>query len=408
MIKTLLGSLQIRLVGARPERALNCFAAAGIRFWDVRRIDAEHFRCKIYPTDAMEAEQAALLALCTLERELERGLPRRLRGLRKRPILVLGTVFAILFSLFAQNFIWVIRVQGNVDLSRRQILHALTEEGIGFGTWAPDIRSQKVRYWIQLRLPEVEWLAANRNGCILNVLVTEREAEPEEGKLIGPANLTASRAGIVTSVSALNGTAAVAPGDAVVAGELLISGITTWENRSQLTQAAGEVFALTDRQMTAVFPTDHQVKRYTGRVTHEITLVLGRNRIKIFGNSRIPGACCDKIIETRILTLPGGDELPVRLEVATLREYTTETEELPLPEAQQRLQGFVLAYCKHAMIAGTILETSFQIIQKDGCYLLYADLSCEEMISVAVPIRILSEEDTLGETDQCGENGADH
>ena len=384
------GYLMLRITGAEPVRCLNRFAEENIAFWAVEREDALHLRVRVYKKDAARAEKAALWSLCTAEALREGGLPVRLRPLKKRPVLILGMVLSVVLALFAQNFVWVLRIEGNSAVPTRTIRHALAEEGIGFGTWGPGISSPLLRMRMQLRLPELDWLAANRSGGVLTVLVEERQTADTEPKPTDPANVVAARAGIITSVSALNGMAAVKVGDAVLTGELLISGITTWETGSQLTRAVGEVYALTSRQICVILPQTRLEIRDTGTTERALYLVFGRNRRKIFGNSRISHTGCDKIVNREVCTLPGGDLLPISWELVEYRSCELIETELQEETAKQLLEAFALRYVRSRMIAGRVLQTSFELTKEQGCYVLTGELSCEEMISRTVPISLLS------------------
>lgn len=396
------GTVRVTITGAEPLRSLNSFSAAAITFWKAEQIDELHLRCMIFRRDLKAAERAALRAMCTLEAEAFFGFRARFYGLRRRPVLVIGVVLAVVLALFAQNIIWIVRVEGNTTLTEAQIVHALAEEGIGFGSWGFAADDELLRDRLQLRLPQLIWAGANRSGGVLTVLVSEREQAPVHVDWSGPANVCAARDGVVTSVSALNGKAAVQPGEAVLAGQLLISGITSWENRSQITHAAGEVYALTRRQIRVLSPTQCLEKRYTGEVTREVTLIVGRKRRKIFGNSRISAADCDKMVRTEVCTLPGGEETPLRLEIVTYRYYETVPVTPEPAQVQPRMEEAAAQLARRSMIAGAILNASYTMTKEEGCCVLEAELSCQEMISVTVPIRIIPEEAPLGEADQRG------
>ncbi len=404
MTHFLRGYRGLRITGAEPVRCLNRFAEQALAFWRVRQPDPLHLELRIYPKDYSKAEQAALRAMCTVEPLDEGGLPSLIRPLKKRRILLIGVLLSALLALFLQNFIWVVRIEGNKTIPEQTIRHALTEEGVGFGSWGPGISGPLLRMRMQLRLPTIDWMAANRSGGVLTVIVEERQNADTAPKENGPANIVASRAGIIRSVSTLGGTAAVEVGDAVLTGQLLISGITTWESGSQLTRACGEVYALTCRQITVKMPQQRLEKQETGRTEHALYLIFGRNRRKIFGNSSISHTGCDKIVNREVCTLPGGDFLPLILEQVEYREY--EIREAPIDErtAREALERFAVRTVRSQMIAGRVLQTHFELTKEQGCYVLRGELSCEEMISKTVPISILGEDEANGEIHQRGEN----
>lgn len=393
---------ELAITGPEPIRCLNRLSAENIAFWRIRRSDETHLRLRVYRRDRAKAERAALHALCTAEKTAAGGFPVVFGGLRRRPVLLLGTLLALALSILAQGFVWVVRIEPVEGLSEARIRHALTEEGIGFGSWGWDISSYALSMRMQLRLPELGWLAANREGGVLTILTGARRQEQPPAAQVGPANVVAARAGIVQSVNAYRGTAAVEPGDAVLAGQLLISGITTWEKGSYVTRASGEVYALTSRQYTLKIPIESLEKRYTGETETALCVIFGRNRRKIFGNSSISQGTCDKITDTRVWTLPGGDVLPVTVERTTYRAYTLEPVTLDAREARRILEQAALRDARANMIAGRILQSTFALTEENGCYVLRGEISCEEMISRTAPISIIGEDEAFGKAHQRG------
>ena len=81
------------------------------------------------------------------------GLRQRYGGLRKRPVLVFGLLLALFATFFFQKFVWVVDVQGTQTLHKEEVLRALEEEGIRFGTWSADIDSELTKHRMLNRLP---------------------------------------------------------------------------------------------------------------------------------------------------------------------------------------------------------------------------------------------------------------
>ncbi len=402
MIRFLRGWLELEFTGAAPERCLNRFAARDVAFWRVRQPDRYHGVCRIYAADLGAAERAAAGCQCSLRVTQRRGLPVLLRRLLRRPILLAGVPLAVLLALVLQNFVWVVRVEGNRLVPKEQILRALAEEEVCFGAWGPSVETQRVKNRMLNRVPELSWLAVNRTGAVATVLVTERAPEASETDRREVTDLAAVCPGVVTSVSVLNGFALVAPGDAVAEGEVLITGLAEWTTHVQATRALGEVYAQTMHRLELRFPAMGVVKRYTGRSWRQVRLILGRKRIILSGNSGILGTTCDKMISREPLILPGGWELPAALEIVTLREYVRESCPLRPAEAERIALAYARRVTADAMIAGTILEERTLTQQKNGSIGVRVDLTCEEMICRTVPVTLFGEEVTHGEADQRG------
>ncbi len=122
--------------------------------------------------------------------------------------------------------------------------------------------------------------------------------------------MVAARDGVIVSMSVLGGQSLCQVGQAVRAGELLVTGCVDLETHTQFTHADAEIYAMTQRTLTAVYPQTTTRKAYTGQVIRRYSLVVGRKRINLSGNSGISDASCDKMTERKALTLPGGFSCP--------------------------------------------------------------------------------------------------
>ena len=399
MIRRLRGSLELELYSASLEQCLNRWVQAEIPFWALRRQDALTARCRIYESDLNAARRQAARAQTTLRVLSCAGLPRLVRQLRHRPVLLLGVVLALVSALLLQNFVWFLRVQGNETVSTERILQALSEEGVRFGAWGPDLDSEDLKNRMLNRIPELRWLAVNREGGLVTVLTAERKLEGPTEDRSGITNVVASRPGIVRELHVTDGVAVVEPGDSVQAGDVLISGFAEWTTHVQAMHAAGEVTALTMRQLDVICPDTWMRKVYTGRTETCRSLIFQRKRRKISGNSSIFGGKCDRITETSVWTLPGGFSLPVFIETQILFEYALVPAELDVDSAGQTLCAEAERLVTEQMVAGEITRTSTQLIPKQDSYLLRGTFHCVEVISKTVPAALSGEEE-YGENDQ--------
>ena len=177
LIRYLRGNVRFRLTGAAPEQCLNALAAARLEFWDIEREDALHLSLCV-PAREAERLQRLALRLCTAEVTERSGLRAQFGGLLRRPVLLLGLLAAAAATFVLQEFVWTIEVEEMTGSPAGQIVQALEELGIAPGTWGPSIDSPETRNRMLLRMPELAWLAVNRSGGRVQVLVTERQQPP--------------------------------------------------------------------------------------------------------------------------------------------------------------------------------------------------------------------------------------
>ena len=313
------------------------------------------------------------------------GLRAQFGGLLRRPVLLLGLLAAAAATFVLQEFVWTIEVEGNDRLPAGQIVQALEELGIAPGTWGPSIDSPETRNRMLLRMPELAWLAVNRSGGRVQVLVTERQQPPDTRAPYAVANVVAARDGVLTEVSVTEGMRLCAVGDTVRQGQLLVSGYEDYGLFIRPVCASAEIYARTWHTGTVVTPAERLEKRYTGREWKQVTLIVGKKRIKLWGNSSISKPDCDKmIVEKAVRT--SGYAYPLRLETAILREYVLEPAPAPQVQTEKLLQEAWRRAVQAQMLAGRIDATQESLLMQGGLCILQAQSDCTELISRTLPL----------------------
>lgn len=381
MIRFMRGYIQIKIFGADPVRTLNLFVEHRIGFWQVEHPDDMTVICFIYKKDFAAAKKFSLHSMSGITLLKEYSATKTFAGLRKRPILLCGIVLACAFAMLLQNYVWTIEIEGNKEIPTQELRQHLEQIGVRFGAWGPSFEQQSLKFQMINRIEKLAWIGINRRGGRVTVSVSEREPKATNLDRRVFTNLIACRPGILTSVNIYNGFAEVKSGDAVVTGQILVSGMADWTTHTQITRSLGEIYAMTLHQNSFCVPATVTKKCYTGKEFRQISLVLGRKRIKLSGNSGISYPSCDKMIIRRVCTLPGGYTFPLILETVVFREYQTQTVKLPQQEAEQHLTVFSEAYVHSQMVAGTILSRNDTLTEENGIYRLDAAIFCEEMIA---------------------------
>ena len=219
------GEVTGRVESGFPERVLNICAEYGIVFWDLRWASPVEFTFTMTRRDWKRLRRLSRRIDCDMTAVNWKGAPFFLGRIRRRYGLwvTLGACVALLF--WGSFFIWDFQVEGNVNVSRQEILRALEKHGVGFGTYGLDVDSPELRNYILLDLPELSYIAVNVRGCRAYVQVRERIPAPEIVSKQEPGNTVAAKDALVTAVQPWDGEKLVLPGTTVKAGQLLISGV---------------------------------------------------------------------------------------------------------------------------------------------------------------------------------------
>ena len=399
----------VEITGATPGWILNRLTRKRIPFWGVTWLDDFTLRLSVFPRDLPAVRQAADAAMCDMRDASMMGAKQALRGVFHRPVLIVMLVLAVLTVVVTPQFLLFYEVSGNETVPDELILRTLEDLGVGFGMHGPKIRPKWIKDHVLNRLPQLQWITVTQNGCMARVVVRERPETPQTLERRGFANVIATRTGLITEQSILAGQAVKKPGDLVLAGEMLVSGLVDLEQRYTLEYAQAEIFARTWRTKVAATPEIYGEKVQSGEPETCIWLEFGKHRIKIFGNSGILTADCDKMSNRKNLSLPGGLQLPVAVLTETYVPYTLRDAFLEEQAAEDRLMDYVERTTLADMQAGEIRGRSGSLELGNGVYRLKSVLECHEMIAETVEAK-WNEEDFNddGTHGQRGTVGADH
>lgn len=394
IINFLRGSVLFTVTGAFPERFLNLCAQAGVGFWDLEWLDPHTLRLRVSRRDARRVGPLAEKVLCEARARRHLGFPYFLAGFRKRYALLLGLALSLAAVCLLSRFVLTIEVSGNETVSTAAILTELSRQGVRVGAYGPGLDVRRISQESLLRLDGLAWMSINLHGTRAEVLVREKLPEPEVRDESTPANVVAQADGVILDLEVLDGQAAFQEGEAVLRGEVVISGTmdlrepeySAVDAGQRLVHARGNVWARTYRTLTAQIPLEAQVKRYTGEEeTQWSLLVLGRT-VNFFGKGGVFSEGYDKIVETHPLTLPGGRVMPLALRRTEYRAYVTEPAALNAGAARSMLEERLLERLD-ALIGedGEVLDTVFTVREEDGMLAVTLRAECREQIGREVP-----------------------
>ncbi len=251
------GAVEFEALGGFPERFLNEAEADDVSIWNARRSGAV-LRGECRAAEYVLLRPAARKSGVRLRVKRRRGLPFLVRPFRARWGVVVGSVAAILLLQMLSSRVWIIEVNGLQTVTETQVLAVLEPLGVRVGAAFKEVRIDEMRLEVLRQLPAVGWLSVNQSGSVLTVTVKEREASvPKEET--APADIVADADGVITSITVTSGQAAVQEGDAVVKGEVLISGTLESEVGPMLRRARGTVTARVSETVNVTVPFAEEV-----------------------------------------------------------------------------------------------------------------------------------------------------
>lgn len=318
----------------------------------------------------------------------------KLQVLYKRPVMVISCLVVVLLACFLQSRVLFYRVEGNHYVPENKILEAVQECGIHFGVSRRKVRSEKMKNALLEKIPQLQWAGINTVGCTATISVrekTEPESTDQNSKQV--TSIVASRDGIIQNCTVYQGNPLCSVGQAVKAGQTLVSGYTDCGIITKATQAKAEINALTYRQLEVVTPDALHIRgAYLGKKTR-YGLKIGKKVIKFLKDSGNSTDLCVKIYLEEYWQLPGGFTLPIALIKETCYTFDENTESSVLSEAENWLEDYAKNYLENVMIAGEVISSQTEIIQNDSVCNLHGKYTCLEMIGQVRVEQTISGED---------------
>ena len=378
--QSLSGMVEVSITCADPAGIITQLCNAGLTIFDTVDEDAMTVILRIQRRDLKTLGHLCDRKGCSWKLLRRRGLFWRFRLLLSRPVLLFGILLLLILGNFISGRILFVRVEGNINLPQKQILHMAQQCGIHFGAVRREVRSEKMKNALLETMPQLQWAGVNTYGCVAVISVKEREVIRQPEKNSGVSSIIATQDGVIMQMTVLRGSAACKVGQAVKAGQVLISGYTDCGISIRAERADGEIFAVTQRQLQTATLRETHKRTDPGSRTEKYSVIFGKFRINLFKGSGISPAGCVKMYEENYVTLPGGFHLPVCI----VKEVWISCEDAPslldAQEAQVLLEGFASRYLQQQMIAGTIRGKEEALTEGEDIWLLTGNYDCLEMI----------------------------
>ena len=380
LINSMSGMVAVRLTGADIPRFLATVNAKGlvvhkVVFRDYLTVDA-----LIHRKDYREFNRLATRCGAKCELRQRHGIYWSLKGLLKRPVLMIGAVLITALTVFIPTRVLFVQVEGNAEVPAQMIVDKAQSSGIYFGASRRSIRSERIKNDLLSAIPQLQWVGVNTRGCVAVISVRERVLSDPAPNAAGVSSSVAARDGIIKSCTVTKVTALCKIGQAVKEGEVLVSGYTDCGLCIRATRSEAEIYAQTDYDLAICTPSVYRSKGAAGEQIKKFSLIIGKNRINFYKDSGISGASCDKMYLEYPLVLPGGFQLPVVLvEERWIARQPSGVAE-PYGLSEDGLSDFAKQYLREHMVAGKILTEDSTVCQQEDIYCLRGLYTCLEMI----------------------------
>ena len=389
-----LGTATARVSGD-TARFINIAVKTGLRPIRLQK-DGKDVLFTLYAKDYKKLHKIKQRTHARVKLAEKSGFPFRFRRMLRRPGLLLGTALGVALMLFLSGFYWEMTISGeDIPYAESEILAAAKRVGVYIG--APRSTDTALASVALLEeLPELSWASFNTEGCTVQLELRTSVTKAEGAEHDGTGDIVASRAGLIHSITAQNGTVLVKVGSACAAGQVLVSGITQVGDpydpeynpvRCFYTRARAEILAETQRTFTASCPLSTGTVRETDLGTQRALYILGV-RVPLSLSSAPKG----QTAYTRTPFVLQGHTLPLWVE--TVRVYEEETVPVTFTEeeAQRRALENLHQLQKLALGEdGRVLTENITYQTKNGAVYVTSRCVCLENIAQEAPLTLPEE-----------------
>lgn len=382
------GTVTLTVHTGHPEQLLNLAMARGVHIFDIAyRPEGVRFKLRVSALAAMEsmAEEFGF----ELEYHGVAGMPVYKRVFRQRLGFVAGMVFFLIALWLMAAGVWSIEVTGNEQVDAERIIASAARHGLCRGAMRWEFDRKQVEEGVLRDIPQLSYLEIRQRGVQAEIMVVEKVLPGEDER--SPAHVVARRDGVIAEVLTLAGAPLVTPGQTVVAGQVLISGIimpTVSERvvqtrplptEPQIVRARGVVRARVWYEGYGECARWRQDYGYTGEERRRLYAVNGERRWCLWGGRGEEFALADSVVRRLALPFSGGK---LALELEREREQSVQAQSLSEREAFEVAREIAIdqlrQYCSEV---GEVRASSIDLLSEPDA----------EVVKVKLVIEVLEE-----------------
>lgn len=306
VVSYFIGTLRLKISGEYCERFLNILAANSVSFWSpyVKKGD---FFITVLRKDIKKIRILRRNTGVKIKIVKRKGFPLIVNKYKCRYGLILGVILFLATLNILGKCMWNIKVNGNVKVSEEQIIEFLSENNVNYGDLVKNIDTDILKQKLILTFDNIAWASLNKQGSVLEVIVTEFENNKE---INAPYNIIADSDGVIKHLDVSKGSINVKIGDTVFKNQILISGIVNYGYGNNFVEPNGKILAEIKSNKTIEIKKIQTSKNYTGKIKNRYSIeIMGLKIPLYFGKEK---KFHETVSTQRKLKIFGG-EIPIKV-----------------------------------------------------------------------------------------------
>lgn len=278
-----LGYVRIEVEGYYIERFINICTNKKVLIWNLKREKGVKLYLNIGIKDFKNLSEIARKTNCKVRILKKRGVPFLLNRYKKRKIFAIFLMIILVTIWISSKYVWNIEIVVKDNIPLENISEDLEELGIAKGILKSKIDTEKVINELRIKRDDIAWVGIDLKGTNIKVNIVKADDLPEIINHTDYCNIIASKPGIITKITAQNGTALVKAGDTVQKGDVLIAGYMEGKyTDTRYVHSLGEIEAKVWYEKTKEIKLKEEVYKETGRKEKKYEIGLNQWKIKLY------------------------------------------------------------------------------------------------------------------------------
>lgn len=319
------GNILIEITGLGAKRFINICHHHNIYLKKIE-VNNNSFKAVMKANDLFKSKEIIKTTGVKLKIIRKDGLPFWYFKHRKRYVFAFGVAAFLGIIVFLSNFIWKIKVNGNLYYSDETIIEFLYDNNIAVGVQAGIINESDLEELIRSEFDRIIWVSVSVNGTKLSIDVKENNTNPKMDEQNVINDIIATCDGVIESITVRTGTPIVSVGDEVKKGDVLVMSKVECINESMeviktvYTNADADIMINTSIEYEDVLNRNYQIKEYTGKIEENQFIRIG-NKIIENKTFKCPFKNYDTIVDYKQITTDKNFICPIYYGYIYYREY---------------------------------------------------------------------------------------
>ncbi|CDE90865.1 sporulation protein YqfD [Clostridium sp. CAG:389] len=330
----IIGYIRISIEGYYIERFINICRNNKIAIWNLKRDKNVKLELNVGIKELKRVAKIAKKTKCKMRITKKKGLPFLFNRYKKRKLFFAFLIAIIIILAISSNFIWNIQIVEEDKDTMENLYQDVIDSGLTIGTMKSKINTKDIINKVRLKRDDIAWMGIELKGTNAIVKVVKATAKPDIIDDEDYCNIVSDKQGIITKISAQNGTIAVKVGDTVNVGTTLINGWMEGKYTGiRYVHAKGEIQAKVWHTKSKKIPYNSTERTETGKIENKYKIKI--NNFEINLSKRLSKfEIYDTIVMENKFKIFSDFYLPISLIKTTNKEVKEEQKNYEIEEAK--------------------------------------------------------------------------